>query len=593
MKVFGGGEEPEDATSDDGLLLSTDDERFDKVAGNSSSFAGTVSSSNDSVQSEDDDDEDHAEKRDDNNNDNNSPKRPTAINATSISNNMNADAWESLQSESEQLRRQVADLTSALVARDMEIASLRERCQHLMTSVEQQDEVIAKIYAAASDSPPKTPVSSSRSGTANNNGSSNPVNIPTQAARVHADMHKRNQGGFLQVVESPNKTDEIAKKQSKMKTLENMRRYPSSAAPVEPARELLEAHLDSMGYQQQKADDAIETLSKESVALKRAQSLGDEVENLSVGMLDRLLFPSPPKNELLFGDSSGGIFKSGPHSVASSPGMNLRKVLPPQSPFMERRGSITSEEDFAKSAGFLRKSNRKLSGRLSVSDFGLLGDNTQPFGPSGSSSSSSHSQSLQPEDGSDADVANGSSSTRSQRRTASQRNLFGEIDVALNEEAKRKKDKQKAASASAEKEKQEDELTYAQFLERISLPGSRDILDSIRKFVGSILGPRGDGKPPRSSDYLDYDFYGDHEFLRRYEYFFQKMDETLQSHSAWRHASETMLSKVRDGIEKYVMDKLFDIAFSQLPQCQPWKKEDDKLFRRMKLLSVRACRLTV
>lgn len=586
VKLFGGGEEPEDATNDDGLLLSTDDERFDKVTGNSSSFARTVSSSNDSAQSDDDDNEEDAEKRDDNNNNNNSPKRATVINETSVSNNMNVEEWESLQNENEQLQRQVADLTSALVVRDMEIASLRERCQHLMTSVEQQDEVIAKIYAATSDSPPKS-TANSRIGTVN---SSDPVNIPAQAARVPADVHKHKRSqGFLQVVESPNKSHEVTNKHSNTKTLESLRRYPGVEAPVEPARELLEARLDSIGYQQQKANDAIESLSKESAALKRAQSLGDEVENLSVGMLDRLLFPSPPKNEPLFGDS-GGIFKSGPRSVVPSPDISFRKALPPQSPFMERRGSITSEEDFAKSAGFLRKSNRKLSGRLSVSDFGLLGDDTQLFGHS-AGSSSSHS-SNQPEDGSDADAAGGSSlSKRNQRRTSSQRNLFGEIDVALNEEATRKKEKQKAASASAEKEKQEDELTYAQFLERISLPGSRDILDSIRKFVGSILGPRGDGKPPRSSDYLDYDFYGNHEFQRRYEYFFQKMDETLQSHSAWRHASETMLSKARDGIEKYVMDKLFDIAFNQLPQCQPWKKEDDKLFRRMKLLSVRVNRL--
>lgn len=581
MKLFGGGEEPEDATNDDGLLLSTDDERFNKAADSSGSFARTVSLSNDSIQSEDDDDDD--EKRDDSNN---SPTSATVTaNATSISNNMNVDEWELLQDENEQLRRQVADLTSALVARDMEIASLRERCQHLMASVEQQDEVIAKIYAAASNSPPKSTVSS-KSG----NSISNPVKIPTQAARVPADVHKhkRNQG-FLQVTESPNKSQhEIANKHSKKKTLENMRRYPGAAASVEPARELLEAHLDSMGYQQQRADDAIESLSREGVVGAQGHSIEDDVEVLSAGMLDRLLFPSPPKNEPLFGDS-GGILKSGPRSVASSPEMSLRKVLPPQSPFMERKGSVASEEDFAKSAGFLRKANRKLSGRLSVSDFGLLGDDTQLSGHSGSSSSHSSNQ---PEDGSDADATDGSSSKcGSQRRTASQRNLFGEIDVALNEEAKRKKEKQKAASAIAEREKQEDELTYAQFLERISLPGSRDILDSIRKFIGSILGPRGDGRPPRSSDYLDYDFYGNHEFQRRYEYFFQKMDETLQSHAAWRHASEMMLSKARDGIEKYVMDKLVDIAFNQLPQCQQWKKEDDKLFRRMKLLSVRANRL--
>jgi hypothetical protein len=43
------------------------------------------------------------------------------------------------------------------------------------------------------------------------------------------------------------------------------------------------------------------------------------------------------------------------------------------------------------------------------------------------------------------------------------------------------------------------ELTYAEFLDRLSLPASRDIVDAIRRFIGSVLGPRGDGQYVTSS----------------------------------------------------------------------------------------------
>eukprot|EP00644_Phytophthora_capsici_P001676 jgi/Phyca11/564162/estExt2_Genewise1.C_PHYCAscaffold_140101 len=128
-------------------------------------------------------------------------------------------------------------------------------------------------------------------------------------------------------------------------------------------------------------------------------------------------------------------------------------------------------------------------------------------------------------------------------------------------------------------------MTYGEFLQRISLPASRDILDKIRMFVGSILGPRGDGQPPRSTDYVEYDFYGKHEFRRRCNRFFENMEDVLLNHPAWRHVSEAKQAKARDGIEKYVMDKVSDIAFNQLKECQLWMKEDEALLRRMQLLS--------
>ena len=39
-------------------------------------------------------------------------------------------------------------------------------------------------------------------------------------------------------------------------------------------------------------------------------------------------------------------------------------------------------------------------------------------------------------------------------------------------------------------------MTYNGFLERLRRPGSRDLVDAIRRFMGSVLGPFGDGAPP-------------------------------------------------------------------------------------------------
>lgn len=483
-----------------------------------------------------------------------------------------------LQEENARLRRQVADLTSALVVRDMEIASLQERCQLLLASVEQQDEVIAKIYAAAA-------------ATGSSSSASAPVLIPTPVNASAVDAHKQRSRHGIATLFASKRDSNSSSHYAKKSLLTNTQRSPGAGATVitvppatttlaaEPARELLEAQLESIGYQPQEATHALESLAEGVPLLTRRSSVESAGESASVGMLDRLLFPSPPKSEPLFGTTGSSHLRSTPRSTATSPDVSFGKAHR-HTPFLERQ---TSEEDFAKSAGFLRKANRKLSGRLSVSDFGLLSDDTPLFGRSTSEEPDPTSVDQPEDDGSDA--SDGSLKRAQSRRTASQRNLFAEIDVAASEDAKRKK--QQPASG----EKDEDELTYAEFLERIRLPASRDVLNRIRVFVGSILGPRGDGKPPRSSDYVDYDFYGHHEFTRRYERFFRKMDEVLAAHPAWRHASETTLSKARDGIEKYVMDKLSDIAFNQLPVCQQWKTEDDELFRRMKLLSVRSTKL--
>ncbi|KAF1332921.1 Vacuolar assembly/sorting protein vps9, partial [Globisporangium splendens] len=585
-------QEPQDASSDDdGHSVDVVHHALKKLQvsdhesnnnNNNSSFARTVSSSNDSLHSEDEDEEvtltpDEAL--------DNNQEADTTVNGTE------SVEWElSLQDENARLRSQVADLTSALVARDMEIASLRERCQFLMNAVEQQDEVIAKIYAVAS--PAASPPTQQPAGV-----TARPIPIPQATSNASHLQHLQHLQQKAEV--APATKRDAAKKatSSSSSKTDSVRRYPGMVGRVEPVREMLEAHFDSIGYRQQNAGDDIESLS-EGIERETGSTTMPATGESEADALDRFLFASPPKTTApLFIDSlatsrheQDNNYDHRAALVGSPLDRNTRhharSLASQRSPFLERRGSIGSDDvDFAKSAGFLRKANRKLSGRLSVSDFGLLGDDdTASIVGGGVSRSLSNGSDNQSEES-----AGSESSTT--RRTASQRNLFAEIDVREEEEAKRKK-KNKSSTRDRTRsdggsgaEKDERELTYAEFLERISLPSSRDLLDSIRVFIGSILGPRGDGKPPRSTDYLDYDFYGHHEFQRRYEQFFESMDDRLSTHPAWRHVSESMLAKARDGIEKYVMDKLSDIAFNQLPECQQWKNEDERLFRRMKLLS--------
>ncbi|KAL4129951.1 hypothetical protein KRP22_007870 [Phytophthora ramorum] len=491
------------------------------------------------------------------------------------------DEVEQLRRTNDQLRSEVVDLTSALLARDLELVRLRERCQFLTTAVDQQDEVIAKIYAATSSEAAKESVVKA-------------LPVPIKGSRL-------GDGGLFGV--SKGNIDGSTRQNGKSMSLSSMKSYPGAVGMAEPAQRMLEARLDSIGFQGDRVEKAMESLR---------ENLPTELEKLSEDVvkvdLDQLPYtPRVPTNSnshsasasvysssstattssssSLFGDAGEPVSKP-PRSWTSPRSISIVK----RRPSLERQDSSPTGEVFARSAGFLRRSNRTMSGRLSVSDLGLLhndddGDEDVESNQSAEVVSLSARGRLEHTSG-DRDDCLGfgdSGSSTVSTRSRSQRNLFADVDEA----AANAKSKQKSASAdpAGGGKADEDSLTYGEFLQRISLPASRDILDKIRMFVGSILGPRGDGRPPRSTDYVEYDFYGVHEFRRRCNRFFESMEDILLDHPAWRHASETKLAKARDGIEKYVMDKVSDIAFNQLKECQQWMKEDKALLRRMQLLS--------
>lgn len=453
------------------------------------------------------------------------------------------EEWANMQLSNDELRREVADLKSALVVRDMEIASLRERCALLMNSVEQQDEVIAKIYAEATE----------------------PIGIPVVNAPSKLTNETRSK-----------KLSTVAPKAApiplKAKPYNSLKMYPGDLVRLDLARDVAgEPPFSFMGFEASRDDP-----KNDSLFGRKPKTRAPETQEVAIlnAAVERLTFKSSKSMNSPLKTKSRSLFGS-PLETQSAPGSSRG---------FERRDSVASEEDFAKSAGFLRRPNRKLSGRLSVIDFGLLGESDDDLNGDDYENEGNNQHENDAIKGTNDGLSGGLSSSR-RLHGGSQRNLFAEID-AVNEKAASRK-RTESSSAVDTSENEETELTYAEFLERVSLPASRDILGSIRTFVGSILGPRGDGTPPRISDHVDYEFYGHHEFRRRCEQFFERMDETLLHHPAWCHASESTLLKARDGIEKYVMDKLADIAFNQLTECQQWKQEDERLLRRMNELSVR------
>lgn len=454
-------------------------------------------------------------------------------------NNMEAESEvEQLRRANEQLRSEVADLTSALLARDLELVRLRDRCQFLTTAVEQQDEVIAKIYA------------STAAATANKESMVTALPVSTVGSILGSGL-------------VTGKLKYNSKQTEKRTLLSSMKSYPGAVGLADP---LDEPQFDS----KQQMSPEVEKLGKDVVKIDLDQlpytprgPVSSHNHSATASVYSSSSTATASSSSSLFGDTGEPVSK--PPRSWSSPIVKRR-------PSLERQDSSPTEEVFARSAGFLRKSNRTMSGRLSVSDLGLLHNDDDIDSNQTEEAASLTAPTQVKDEGNSLGLGDNGASGLSTKS----RNLFAGVDEAL-------KAKKKASSDPTDGE--EDSLTYGEFLQRISLPASRDVLDKIRMFVGSILGPRGDGRPPRSTDYVGYDFYGKHELRRRCIRFFESMEDLLLNHPAWRHASEGRLAKARDGIEKYVMDKVSDIAFSQLKECQQWVKEDEALLRRMQLLS--------
>ncbi|XP_026658314.2 vacuolar protein sorting-associated protein 9A isoform X1 [Phoenix dactylifera] len=108
-------------------------------------------------------------------------------------------------------------------------------------------------------------------------------------------------------------------------------------------------------------------------------------------------------------------------------------------------------------------------------------------------------------------------------------------------------------------------LTWHDFLERMRHPSAADFVKSIKSFIVSFSNKAPD--PEKDS-------FAVQEFLAN-------MEGAFRAHTLWAGSSEEELESAGEGLEKYVMTKLFNRVFASLPEDV---KHDDELFEKMALL---------
>ena len=124
-------------------------------------------------------------------------------------------------------------------------------------------------------------------------------------------------------------------------------------------------------------------------------------------------------------------------------------------------------------------------------------------------------------------------------------------------------------------------VPYNDFITRLMRPENADLIQHIRLFVSSVLGPNGDTTPPQKHQTnLEYQFYGTHMLPRRCGDFFEVMEKSLSTHVAWRDLGDAGLLSARNHIEKYVMTKIADYAIAG----ERDDAQDAALSRRMEIL---------
>jgi hypothetical protein len=124
-----------------------------------------------------------------------------------------------------------------------------------------------------------------------------------------------------------------------------------------------------------------------------------------------------------------------------------------------------------------------------------------------------------------------------------------------------------------------DLITYQEFLHQLMQPECTDVVDVLRRFLSSIVGPNGDGSPPSRSAKLDYTFVGPHDIRQRCPDFLSSMETYMNNHAVWKNLSDAHKAAIRDHLEKYVMLKLYDFAFKAVEDPEM----DNLLLKRMKV----------
>ncbi|XP_020097025.1 vacuolar protein sorting-associated protein 9A-like isoform X2 [Ananas comosus] len=108
-------------------------------------------------------------------------------------------------------------------------------------------------------------------------------------------------------------------------------------------------------------------------------------------------------------------------------------------------------------------------------------------------------------------------------------------------------------------------LTWHDFLERMRQPSAADFVKSIKSFIVTFSNKAPD---------LEKDSDAVQEFLA-------DMEDAFRAHKLWAGSSEEELESAGEGLEKYVMTKLFNRVFASVPEDV---NSDEQLFEKMALL---------
>lgn len=108
-------------------------------------------------------------------------------------------------------------------------------------------------------------------------------------------------------------------------------------------------------------------------------------------------------------------------------------------------------------------------------------------------------------------------------------------------------------------------LAWHDFLERMRQPSAAEFVKSIKSFIVTFSNRAPD--PEKDSAAVQ-------EFL-------ENMEGAFRAHTPWAGSSEEELESAGEGLEKYVMTKLFNRVFASVPEDV---KSDEELFEKMSLL---------
>jgi len=126
------------------------------------------------------------------------------------------------------------------------------------------------------------------------------------------------------------------------------------------------------------------------------------------------------------------------------------------------------------------------------------------------------------------------------------------------------------------------DLSYKVFLQCLMRPQCTSFVRGMRLFLLSITGPNGDASPPLDGQNLPYVFYGTHQLVARCSDFFKQLSGAMESQRLFTEAfKDHPPFSVRNGLEKYVMTKIYNLAFPLVSDPEM----DQQLDRQMKLLS--------